>query len=80
MSTVVSVVNKNMYVAALSHYTALAHEAKAHLELCFNNPVAVGEHTDLLSEIKKWTRNLADAEESLATLKSHFTDRHPTVI
>jgi len=77
--SVIKVNNKSLYVAALSHYTACLHEAKAHLDLCFNNTVAIGDHTDLLAEVKRWTRNLAEAEENLSILKNHFTEP-PAVI
>ena len=62
----------NLCQAALSHYRAKVDEAKAHLEILFNFSVGIGEHTNLLDEVKKWTKELAEAEECLATLEDHF--------
>ena len=32
----------------------------------------IGEHSDLLTEVKKWTNSLSEAEENLETLKRNF--------
>jgi len=58
--------------AALDYYHALRTEALAHLDLLFNDAVAIGEHTDLLTEVKKWTESLSQAEENLETLRRNF--------
>ena len=58
--------------AALDYYHAQRTESLAHLDLLFNDAVAIGEHTDLLTEVKKWTESLSQAEESLDTLRSNF--------
>ena len=44
----------------------------AHLEILFKKSVGIGEHTDLLSEIKKWTESLSQSEENIHTLQSNF--------
>jgi len=56
-----------LLMAALDHYQAQRTEALAHLDLLFNE-----EHTDLLTEVKKWTESLSHAEENLNTLRSNF--------
>ena len=58
--------------AAMDFYQAQRTEALAHLDLLFNDAVQIGEHTDLLTEVKKWTESLAQAEENLETLKRNF--------
>ena len=58
--------------AAIDFYQAQRTEALAHLDLYFNDATAIGEHTDLLTEVKKWTESLAQAEENLETLKRNF--------
>ena len=73
MSQRKNVLQNNLCQAALSHYKAKADEAKAHLEILFNFSVGIGEHTNLLDEVKKWTKELAEAEECLATLEDHFS-------
>ena len=58
--------------AAIDSYQAQRTEALAHLDILFNDATAIGEHTDLLTEVKKWTESLAQAEENLETLKRNF--------
>jgi len=54
--------------AAIFHYEAQKSEALAHLEIVFNNPVGIGEHTDYGAEVRKWTEQYSQAEENLKTL------------
>ena len=58
--------------AAIDFYQAQKTEAMAHLDLLFNDATMIGEHSDLLTEVKKWTESLAQAEENLETLKRNF--------
>ena len=66
-------VKKNaMLKAAEAHYQAQKAEALAVLEVYFTNPVGIGEHSNLLDEVKKWTTVLTEAEDNLKTLQVHF--------
>ena len=58
--------------AAIDSYQAQRTEALAHLDILFNDAVVIREHTDLLTEVKKWTESLSQAEENLETLKRNF--------
>tara|TARA_Y100000401_G_scaffold113223_1_gene113641 strand:- start:305 stop:508 length:204 start_codon:yes stop_codon:yes gene_type:complete len=58
--------------AAIDFYQAQRTEALAHLDILFNDATAIGEHTDLLAEVKKWTTSLAEAEDCLETLRRNF--------
>ena len=58
--------------AAMDSYQAQRTEALAHLDILFNDSVGIGEHTDLLSEVKKWSESLSQAEENLQTLRKNF--------
>ena len=51
--------------AAISHYQAKRDEALATLEVYFQRPAGIGEHSDLLAEITKWTDVLANADDCL---------------
>ena len=62
------------YKAAISHWTAQKDEAVATLELYFLKAVGIGEHSEMLKEINKWTAKLAEAEENLSVLQSYFED------
>ena len=55
--------------AAIKHYESQKSEAEAILDIYFNNSVGIGEHSNLLEEVKKWTSKLSEAEENLRTLK-----------
>ena len=61
-----------LLMAAMDTYQAQKTEALAHLDLLFNDATMIGEHTDLLTEVKKWTESLAQAEENLKTLRDTF--------
>jgi hypothetical protein len=58
--------------AATDAYQAQRTEALAHLDLLFNDATMIGEHSDLLTEVKKWTESLSQAEENLETLRRNF--------
>tara|TARA_Y100001963_G_scaffold127790_1_gene181476 strand:- start:67 stop:279 length:213 start_codon:yes stop_codon:yes gene_type:complete len=58
--------------AAIDSYQAQRTEALAHLDLLFNEATMIGEHSDLLTEVKKWTESLSQAEENLETLERNF--------
>ena len=61
-----------LLMAAIDSYQAQKTEALAHLDILFNDAVGIGEHTDLLTEVRKWTESLAQAEENLQILDTHF--------
>ena len=58
--------------AAIDSYQAQRTEALAHLDILFNDSVGIGEHTDLLTEVKRWTESLSQADENLKTLRENF--------
>ena len=60
--------------AALSKYEAQRDEALAVLEIYFNNPVGIGEHSNLLDEVLDWTQKLTEAEENISTLQNNFCE------
>ena len=62
----------SFYSATVDHYKAKRSEALATLELYFNNAVGIGEHSDLLEEIRKWTEVLDNANSVLETLEQYF--------
>ena len=58
--------------AALSRYRAQRDEAVAVLEDYLNSPVGIGEHSNLLDEITKWTQVLTQSEDNIKTITRHF--------
>ena len=61
-----------LLMAAIDSYQAQKTEALAHLDILFNDAVGIGEHTDLLAEVKKWTDSLSQAEDNLNVLRENF--------
>ena len=59
--------------AAIAHYEAQRDESIAVLDVYFNKPVAIADHSNFLDEIKKWTSKLAEAEDCLNTLERHWS-------
>ena len=58
-----------LVTAAIDFYEAQKSEAEATLDIYFNNSVGIGEHSNLMDEVKKWTSKLSEAEENLRTLR-----------
>ena len=65
--------SKLLYKALISHYKAQKDEARAVLEVYFNNSVGIGEHSAILEEMKKWASQLSEAEEVITSLEKNFT-------
>lgn len=61
-----------LFEATLRYYEAQEAEAKAILSVYFTNPVAIGEHPDLLTEIRKYAEKLDSAQGIIETLKKNF--------
>tara|TARA_Y100000034_G_scaffold131655_2_gene192892 strand:- start:796 stop:1038 length:243 start_codon:yes stop_codon:yes gene_type:complete len=68
----------DLYQALKAYYESQRQESLAILKLCITSPAAIGEHTNLLQDMKEWTKKLAEAEESLAVLEKHFVIQDPT--
>jgi hypothetical protein len=64
--------SRALYKALISHYEAQRDEAVATLEVYFNNSIGIGEHSNILNELKKWTTKLSEAQEALDALKKNF--------
>lgn len=58
------------YRAAVAHFEAQTAEAKAALKTYLTNSVGIGDHSNHLDEITKWTKVLSEAQENLDTLQS----------
>ncbi len=61
-----------LYKALMSHYKAQRDEAIATLEVYFNNSIGIGEHSNILDELKKWTIKLSEAQEAVDALERNF--------
>tara|TARA_Y100001973_G_C5180496_1_gene324592 strand:+ start:849 stop:1046 length:198 start_codon:yes stop_codon:yes gene_type:complete len=55
--------------AALLHFEANKLKTEANLEIYLKNPVAIGEHPDLATEIINLIRSIAEADECIKIIK-----------
>jgi len=65
------VVNK-LLAATKLHFEAKRLEAIATLDIYFNKTVGIGEHSDLLTEMIKWTDVLAASNDAIENLDHFF--------
>lgn len=69
----------NLFVKALhDHYTSKISEAVATLNVYLNSSVGIGEHPDIITEIKKYIDMLDDADGKLATLNKYISNQPQT--
>ena len=66
--------NNPLYKALEKKYIADIEAAKATMIIYFDNPVAICEHPQHLTELDKLNDNLASAEEKLESLRKHFNN------
>ena len=64
-----------LYKALEKKYESDIASAKATMIIYFDNPVAIGEHPQHLSELDKLNEQLSNAEEKLVSLKKHFNNK-----
>jgi len=64
--------NNNLLIAAKLKYEADMYEANVMLDMLFNKTVMVGEHTEILKEIDKWAKILAEALDASNALDEHL--------
>jgi hypothetical protein len=70
----------NLFLKALiDHYNSKISEALATLNVYLNSSVGIGEHSDILEELKKYVDILDDADSKLATLQKYIpSNKTPT--
>ena len=61
-----------MYESLVRSYQAQAKEAEATLLVYFNNSAGIGEHPQVMEEMRKQVEILANAEDCIETLKRNF--------
>jgi|TARA_R110000737_G_scaffold328791_1_gene343622 hypothetical protein len=65
---------RDLYRALYANYQAKKDKALFQLNLSFENPVAVGEHPQLVDDCIKLVDDISAADESLETLASYYGD------
>ena len=61
-----------MYESLVRRYQAQAKEAEATLLVYLNNYDGIGEHPQVMEEMRKQVEILANAEDCIETLKRNF--------
>ena len=61
-----------LFNATLAKLSADKEEALAVLEMLFNRSVGLGDHTNVVEEITKWSGKLADATGTIQVLSQTF--------
>ena len=61
-----------MIDALRKKYEADIAHAKANIAVYLNNPVGIGEHSDLVSAVDEQIDNMAHAEDKLEVLNKHY--------
>jgi hypothetical protein len=62
-----------MIEALRAHYQGEIGKHKMNVEVYFGNPVGVGDHIDIMETISKEIGQIAEYEDKLMTLDTHFT-------
>ncbi len=55
--------------AAIAEFQAQRMKARANMLVYFSNPMAIGEHSNLVEEVINLTRQIAEAEECIDVLE-----------
>ena len=63
-----------LYKALEKKYESDIASAKATMIIYFDNPVAIGDHPQHITELDKLNAQLANAEEKLVSLRKHFNN------
>ena len=66
------VTKTTLYRALKLKYQAQEAEAKANLEIYFNNSVGIGEHADVVEAMDEQIDKLAQAQDKLNALENEF--------
>ena len=66
------VTKTTLYRALELKYEAQEAEAKANLEIYFNNSVGIGEHADVVEAMDEQIDKLAQAQDKLNALENEF--------
>ena len=63
-----------LFKALSKQYESEVASAYATLVVYFDNPVAIGEHPQHLDEMYKLVAKIADAEDKIQALNTHFNN------
>jgi hypothetical protein len=70
-------IKESMIKALRKKYEADIEEAKATAEVYLQRPVGIGEHPQFIEELDKLVSKIAEADDKIKTINSHFDDDIP---
>ena len=70
-------IKESMIKALRKKYEADIEEAKVTAEVYFQRPVGIGEHPQFIEELDKLVSKIAEADDKIKTINSHFDDDIP---
>tara|TARA_R100000935_G_scaffold58413_1_gene95301 strand:- start:521 stop:724 length:204 start_codon:yes stop_codon:yes gene_type:complete len=60
--------------ALKAYYSSLIDIRKSELQVYIDNPVAIGDHSNLIDTMDELIGKIADAEDKLIVLETHFSE------
>jgi putative lipase involved disintegration of autophagic bodies len=60
--------------ALKGYYSSLIDIRKSELQVYIDNPVAIGDHSNLIDTMDELVGKIADAEDKLIVLETHFSE------
>ena len=73
-------IRSDLYAAIKNRYLSEMTEAKAILEIYFNNPIGIGEHSQILQEMNKQLEKMSSANGKLQQLHLSFRQYDETPV
>ena len=63
---------KNLIRASAAHFESHTQKHKMNIEVILSNPIAIHDHTDIMTAIELELAHIAEYEDKLEALKTHF--------
>ena len=70
-------IRESMIKALRKKYEADIEEAKTTAEVYLQRPVGIGEHPQFIEELDKLVSKIAESDDKIKTINSHFDDDIP---
>ena len=67
--------HRTLLKAVEAQYVADKAKAQANLEVYLQNSAGVGEHSDIIAEMKELIMNIHDADGAISILKENYLEK-----
>lgn len=65
-------ISTKLIKASIAHFESHVEKHKMNIEVILANPIAIHEHTDIMTAIELELAQIADYEDKLAAIIKHF--------